>query len=140
MMYFCESALEAQRAGTRAAANKSKTKQSAHFKARDVRRPRDRSDVRASRSLLASKQVFFPQVVCHVFAMVSSFGYVRNKGRSHFNTGRGAPVEQVRVMIFARVALGSSACVLSVLQKCREGEEQKSNRNAERTRPVKKTK
>ncbi len=72
--------------------------------------------------------------------MVSSFGYVRNKGRSHFSTGRGAPVEQVRVMIFARVALGSSACVLSVLQNCREGEEQKSNRNAERTRTVKKTK
>ncbi len=38
MMFCCGSALEAQRAGTRAAANKSKTKQAAHFYARDVRR------------------------------------------------------------------------------------------------------
>jgi hypothetical protein len=40
MMFFCASALEAQRAGTRAAAKKSenKSKQSAQFKARDVRR------------------------------------------------------------------------------------------------------
>ena len=34
------------------------------------------------------------------------------------------PLEQVRVLIFARVALGSSAWVLSVLKNCREGEEQ----------------
>ena len=36
-MFFCESALEVQRAGTRAAANKSK-KQEDRFHARDVRR------------------------------------------------------------------------------------------------------
>ncbi len=38
VMFCCGSALEAQRAGTRAAPNKNKTKQAAHFHPRDVRR------------------------------------------------------------------------------------------------------
>jgi hypothetical protein len=37
MMFCCGSALEAPRAGTRAAPNKGKTKQEARFYARDVR-------------------------------------------------------------------------------------------------------
>jgi hypothetical protein len=37
-LFCCGSSLEAQRAGTRAAANKYKTKQAAHFQPRDVRR------------------------------------------------------------------------------------------------------